>query len=383
MIRKPVNSVINSLGAYFPKNILANDDFVHILAASGKETSDAWIKERTGIEERRVCSPGESVESMSANAARDCVNRASDIPPIEYVIVATNTPARKFPGIAPHVLGELSNYQDATGRNIVCDNASGCDIEAGCAGINHALMAGDSLIRSGLYHSVLVIGCDMLSSITDYADRETCILFGDGAGAYHLVAHDDLGFGFLGHDMSSDSAKREKIYCNALEEKVILAEALCVLREGVKPIKSLGPVIHMDGRAVYKYVVSLVKKLIASFPENHYLNPDGIPFERVRFVTPHQANMRMIESIDGDVPGFSGRCRLNLRYFGNTSTASQILSLMDILYTEAERGDYVFEVAYGAGLTGGAGLYRVPHRLVGRIPITDFVAEGRRIIGPR
>ena len=354
-----MGSIIPAVGTYTPARVLTNHDFEKILAASGQETSDEWIFSRTGMKKRHVAETHETVGSMAYEAAKEALNRAENISPIEHILIATNTHHQPFPNSAGYVQARLRE----THPDLINSNAAGSDTYSGCTGVNMALMYADSFVKSGQFRTVLVVGVDKLSDVTDYSDRSNCILFGDGASAYVVTENIFGNGGFSGHMARGDGTGREFIYCAENYEKVSLEEALLAIAENRPAVKSRGRKLHMDGKKVFEYVVSEWKSLIEGFKDNRQLNPEGIEFGDVSAINPHLANLRMFERIEKKYPGFLEKCALateeDREYFCNTSTASQGRRFRTFL-RESPGGDYLLAFGYGSGLHACGNLYRKP-----------------------
>lgn len=354
-----VGSVIERVGIYTPSRVLTNSDFEKILAASGQQTSDEWITTRTGMKIRHVAEPHETVGSMAYEAVVDALNGANGISPIEHILVATNTHHRPFPNAA----GEVQVRLRESHPHLSEVHAAGSDSYSGCTGVNMALMYADSLVNSEHFGTVLVVGVDKLSDVTDYGDRSNCILFGDGASAYIVTKNRFGNGGFRGHIARGDAKSREVIYCEEGAEKVTLEEALMAVAQRRATVKSRGRKLHMDGKEVFKYVVEEWRNLISGFNRNSRLNPDYIDFSMVSAISPHLANLRMFETIEKKHPGFLERCALateeDRAYFCNTSTASQGRRVKRFL-EESREGDYLLAFGYGSGLHACANLYQKP-----------------------
>jgi len=244
-----MGSVIRSVGVYCPERILTNEDLVKILAASDAETSNEWIVQRTGIIERRIAAPGETNQTMAVEATKNCLEKlvsSSDIPKIEHIIVATNTPQRLFPDTAMYVAGEISRIMPG----FIADSAAGYDPLAGCGGINLAFQQADALILAGFYDAIEVIGTEHLSYVTDYSNRETCILFGDGAASHLFVKgeKEDEGHGFIGHYTKGNPEGQVHITCEEDQEKVSFYDAIEAVESGSKPRRT-------RGREIYKKIL--------------------------------------------------------------------------------------------------------------------------------
>jgi len=367
-----MGSIIRSVGVHCPERILTNKDLVEILKITSPEkgTSEEWIIQRTGIKERRIASPDETNQTMAVKATKSCLERILSlgdfIPRIEHIIVATNTNQRLFPSTAMYVQGEINRIMPG----VIADGSAGYDPFAGCGGINLAFQQADALIRARFYRTILVLGTEHLSSVTDYSDRSTCILFGDGASAHLVTAttwkeklRELWGlrpnrYGFIGHYTKGTPEGGKFITCEEDQEKVAFYDAVRAVEEETAPRRTRGRVLKMNGREVFRYVVSEMKELIDNFETNKKLNPHGISFSQVRWVIPHQVNNRIIDAINDRFPDFRERCQITLPEFGNTSTASQGLPLSRAL-ERANVKDYVLMVGFGSGLILGANLYRV------------------------
>ncbi|MEK6792794.1 MAG: hypothetical protein AABX96_02540 [Nanoarchaeota archaeon] len=354
-----MGSVIQSVGTYFPSGILTNQDLEKILALSGEKTSDEWIVERTGIHKRRFASGLETVESMAVEASLDAIKGlTNDIPPIDHVIVATNTQTQPYPNVAGFVTRELHKIYPS----LIKENAGGTDPYGGCGAINIVFMYADGLVKSKIKKTVLVIGSEKLTDHVDYSQRKTCIILGDGASAYIISGADDEA-GFRGHCDSSNGASRDVIYCND-QLKVSLQEALVAVAENRTPKKEFGKVLHMEGIKVYKYVTRQWQKIIEGFVDNSDLNPDRISFEELLGITGHLYNFRGFEEVEKTHPGFLKKCGLTDRRdveenFYNSSNASQGRRAKQLLEIVSP-GGYFFMYGYGAGFQSCANLYRQP-----------------------
>ena len=345
-----MHTKISSVGVYSPDRILSNKDLEKIL-----DTDDEWITKRTGIRRRRIGRKDETNQTMAAEAAKNAIsNYSGKFLPIEYIIVATNTSERNFPNSAMYVQKKLREFND----DCVLSNAGGHDTSAGCAGINVALQEADALVRSEMYDNVLVVGSDKLSFVTDYSDRGTAVLFGDGASAYVLNSIDKKDSGFLGHYSFGDGFGQKYLTCEDNHDKVSIFEAFSAVEDGRDPLIEKGKVLKMDGKAVYEYVISNFCDLIENFRDNKKLNPEGFDFDELSAIIPHQANLRMLKGIDRRHRGFMDKCKVTIEDYGNTSTASQGVSQRDFL-EDAEVGDTALFVGYGSGLMFSSNLYRV------------------------
>jgi 3-oxoacyl-[acyl-carrier-protein] synthase III len=344
-----MSSVIESMGIYTPKIELTNSDLEKIL-----DTSDEWITNATGMKVRHIAGPDEDNCTMAYEAGKNALSvLRGGGRDIDCVIIATNTSKRKFPPVGMYVIRELAR------DGLLDSKIVGHDITGGCAGINLALRDADALIRSGLKKSVLVIGVDHLSSVTDYRDRSTAVLFGDRAAAYKLTTGEE-DYGFVGHYDKGTAEGYEDITCEDNQDKVTFFEAFEAMREGREPKIDAGPVLNMKGRQVYRYVKSEIIELIEDFKNNKKLNPHGIDFPEIKAIGPHLANIRMLEGVNVKHKGFLEKCMIDDDDFYNCSTASQGMGAFRFLKGGSERGDYYLGIGYGSGDIFAANLYRKP-----------------------
>ena len=318
-----LRGAIAGLGAYVPPAVMTNADFEKIL-----DTSDEWITQRTGIKERRIIGEGETTLTMAVAAATEALANANlAATDLDLIIVATITPEMPFPATACMLQNELG----AVG-------VPAFDISAACSGFLYGLVIADQFIRSGMYKNILIIGVDAMSHFSDYTDRGSCILFGDGAGAAVLQASDDPTRG--------------------LQHSVLHAEG-----SGWDFIKTLGggtrhPTTHetidarmhytaMRGREVYKFAVEKMQWLLGHCMEACNLTP-----EDVDIVIPHQVNVRVIKSAAERHNFPMEKVYLNIYKYGNTSGASVPLALHDaVAEGRIQRGSKVLLIAFGGGLT--------------------------------
>lgn len=301
---------ITGWGAAVPDKVLTNDD----LTARGLETTDEWIRERTGIVERRV---GGTTAGLSAESGRKALERAGvDPASIDVLILATTTPDQTVPATSAHVQAELGLRCGAF------------DVNAACSGFVYALAAGQGLIAIGAQR-VLVIGTDTLSRITDYDDRNTAILFADGSGAVVLEATDGPGE-ILGWDIDADGTARNLLYAD------------------------VGGYIHMDGKEVFRRAVRI---MVDSAEKS--MKAAGITADDLALVVPHQANARIIKAACDRLGVGPERTAMVLHRTGNTSSASIPLALVDALDDHrVQPGDHVLLVGFGAGMTAASAVIR-------------------------
>ncbi len=323
-------SRIVSTGSALPKTRITNQEFAEMLARSGIETSDEWIRTRTGIESRFFARPelGETTTSLAFAAAKDALGRSGfGAETIDLLIVATTTPDMVFPSVAAHVQAMIG--------------APGCaafDVQAVCAGFIYALNAADAMLRAGPYRRALVVGAETLSRVIDMKDRSTCVLFGDGAGAVVLETSSDPGI--LAARMYADGRYDEKVLgLGARFEKGALAG---------------DPFIRMDGRQVFKLAVEGLTKSAEEVAGLACVKPQD-----VALFVPHQANLRIMTMVAKKLGIPESRMVRTVSEHGNTSAASVPLALDSAVRRGMARpGDLVLLQAVGAGMAWGSALVR-------------------------
>lgn len=324
-------SRILGTGAYAPDRVLSNSDLERLV-----DTSDAWITERTGIKERRVAADNQASSDMALVAAQRALEAAGlTAKDLDMIIVGTVTPDLPMPACA-------SILQQKLGAGPI----PSFDISAACAGFIYAMSIADQFIRSGAQKHVLIVGVELLSRILNWKDRTTCVLFGDGAGAAVLGPATDDGNGILSTKLYTDSSLVNSLCIPAGGSKERLtAEALHAQRDKV----------HMAGQDIFKVAV---KNLTSA--SRSALEQAELPSSAVRWVVPHQANLRIIAQVAQrlDIP--LERFVLNIERYGNTSSASIPIALDEAVRDgRIEKGDTVLMCALGAGISWGSALVRV------------------------
>lgn len=313
-------------GIYVPERVLTNEDLAKLV-----DTNDNWIRERTGIAERRIAAPEESTVTMAVAAARQALENAGLTPrDLSYIILATNTPTHFFPAGAIQV-------QEALGVNGVL---AGFDLQAGCTGFNYALYVAERLVApEGKY--ALVIGSDTNSRFTDWTDRTTCVLFGDGAGAAVIgpVPRGGILASFVASSLNM------KLYC----ETEFNGEVSPFLPFTATTSRHF---LRMDGPEIFKFAVNAVKESI-----RRILEMAGIDREELDYLIIHQANNRIIEAAARFAKVPMEKVYVNVHRYGNTSAASVPIALHEALEEgRIKPGDKVLLCSYGAGVTWGAAL---------------------------
>lgn len=320
---------ITGVGSFVPENIMTNSDLEKIV-----DTSNQWIIERTGIEERRIAKEGVSSSDLAAIAAQRAMEDAGILPEdIDLILLATISPDYIFPSTACMVQNQIG-----------AKNAAAFDINAGCTGFVYALTTAKAFVKSGIYKRVLVIGAETLSKIVDWKDRNTCVLFGDGAGAC-IVEDCQEGFGIISEDLGSDGSKADVLIVPAGGSKE--PTSLKTVEEGLNFIK-------MDGREVFKFAVRIMEKA-----SNDVLKKAGLTSKDIDLLIPHQANIRIIDSALKKLDLKKEKVFVNLEKYGNTSAASIPIALDEALSQKRiKKGDNILLVAFGAGLTWGGVLLK-------------------------
>jgi 3-oxoacyl-[acyl-carrier-protein] synthase-3 len=311
---------ITAIGSYVPSRRLTNNDLEQMV-----DTNDEWIVQRTGIRERRISREDEYTSDLCAAAVLDLMKRyGKSVGDVDMILVATSTPDFSFPSVAAIVQNRLG----------IPLTSGAIDMSAACAGFVYALHTAHALVASGLHHKVLVIGADALSKITDYTDRSTCILFGDGAGAVLVESGGDEDH-FLGFNLGSDGSGAQHVYRIGLADKV----------NGVE-LEGSGKLVQ-NGREVYRWAVRTVPQGV-----QQVLQSAGASLEQVDWFIPHSANLRMIEPICERMNYPFEQALYSLEYFGNTSAASIPLALdLGVRDGRVQNGQQILLYGFGAGLT--------------------------------
>ena len=313
---------IIGIGSYVPDTVVTNQDLMKFL-----DTDDAWIRERTGICERRV-SKDMGTCGLAIDAAKRAIDDAGiDPKEIDLIVLATSSGDRAFPAAAMDVQAAIGAV-----------NAVGFDITAACSGFIFGLHIAHSFFAAGIYKTALIIGAETLSKVVDWTDRGTCILFGDGAGAAVVRASET---GIIRTLMGSDGTKGWTLECQARNL------GNCV--NGIKP--ELG-FMKMDGKEVFKFAVRKVPEIVAQILEDAQMDP-----EEIKYFVLHQANFRILEAASRRLKVPMDRIPVNIDRYGNTSAAS-VPILLDELKRDGklERGDKLVLAGFGSGMTWGATL---------------------------
>jgi 3-oxoacyl-[acyl-carrier-protein] synthase-3 len=324
-------SVIAGAGGYLPGHLVTNDDL-----AATVDTSDAWIRERTGIRQRYRVGPADTTTSMAAAAARRALQMAGATPAdVDLIIVGTSTPDQAFPSVAVRVQALLG----ITG-------GFGFDVSAACAGFVYALSLADELIRAGRARGALVIGSESFSRILDYTDRGTCVLFGDGAGAVFLKATED-GAGDAAGILSTHLHAQ-----GSLGDILFVDGAVGVLDSAGRPLPGK---LRMNGREVFRHAVQRLSESV-----DEALAANALSRADVDWLVPHQANIRIIDSMGRKLGLPPERVVITVDRHANTSAASIPLALAEAMEDgRIARGQLVLMEALGGGLVWGSALVRI------------------------
>lgn len=316
---------ITGWGMAVPEQVMTNDDIAKVV-----DTNDAWIRERTGIRERRVAKEGDFPSTLAVEASLKALKVANVRPTdIDLIICSTSTPEYIFPATACLI-------QDQLGAN----KAGAFDLLAACSGFIYALNMGAQAIRSGSIKTALIIGSETLSRFVNWKDRNTCILFGDGAGAFILQASERPG-GVLSAVMHSDGSGGDLLTLPGGGSHFPATEA--TVHEGKH-------YIQMDGKEVFRFATRVMASATLEA-----LDAAGLTVEQLNWIIPHQANIRIIEAAARGLKLPMDKFVVNLDRYGNTSTASIPIAMVEALEKgQIKNGDKLVMVGFGAGLTWGA-----------------------------
>ena len=326
----PFSAIIAGTGSHVPERRLTNDDLSKMV-----DTSDEWITQRTGIKERRVAAVDESSATLGTAAARKAIEAAGIEPKdIELIVVATITPEMVFPSTGCFI-----------GAALGIPGVPAFDMSAACSGFIYAMVTGANFVRAGQCKNVLVIGAETLSRIVNYRDRNTCILFGDGSGAVVMQRSSDPKRGLIYSSLHADG--------NAVDVMKLMPGSRYPITQDL--VANEQQYMQIKGREVYKFAVNSFERLIEEAVTKCELTK-----EQVKFVIPHQVNMRIIESAMERLEMPMTQAFINIQKYGNTSAASIPLALDEAWRSgEIKSGDVLIFVAFGGGLTWANAVVRV------------------------
>ncbi len=322
--------IFKGCGSFVPSQVLSNKKISQIV-----ETSDDWIKTRTGISERRIASTNENVSEMGFKAAKSAIDMAEwSLESIDLIILATSTPSDLF-GSAPAIQARLG-----------AKNALAFDLTAACSGFLFALITASQYLKSGVYQRALVIGSDQLSSYVDWNDRGSCILFGDGAGAFAIEISNDRD-NLYGYNLKTDGVRGNFLnLANKNKNEEIIDE--------IRYCKGDFSNIKMNGQEVYKFAVREVPSVISGLLEQTNFNSSEIDW-----LVLHQANQRILDAVGERLNIKSEKVLSNLSKFGNTSAATIPLVFDEYVRNKKiKKNDLILTSGFGAGLSWGSALFR-------------------------
>lgn len=321
---------ITGLGAFLPEKVLTNKDLEKIV-----DTTDEWIRTRTGITKRHIAAEDEATSDLgSAAAQRALENAGLDAAEIELIVVATLSPDKIFPNTGCFIQKKLKAV-----------NACCFSLEAACSGFVYGMEVAAAMIRTGLYKNALVVGAEKLSTLINWNDRSTCVLFGDGAGAAILQQSAEEDNGLLATHLGSNGNYTEILHVPGGGS-----------RQPISPevIKNNLHYLHMSGKEVFKLAVNNMANAASIV-----LEKTGMTIDDIKFVIPHQANTRIISSVGKRLGVDPEKTFINVHKYGNTSAASIPIAFTELIESgQVNKGDYLILVAFGGGLTWGASLIK-------------------------
>lgn len=315
-------AVVAGVGAYLPEQIMTNDDLSKIV-----DTSDEWIRQRTGIERRHIAAEGEKTSDLATCAAERALAHAGmSVDDIDLIVLATSTPDNTFPASAVQVQHNLGMH-----------HGFAFDVQAVCSGFVYAMTTANSFIKAGTANNVLVIGAETFSRILDWKERDTCVLFGDGAGAVVLTAEQDTNRGILTSRLRSDGRHKEKLYVDG----------------GPSSSENVGK-LRMRGRDVFVHAVKMISDVV-----DDAFAATGTTADDLDWLIPHQANKRIIEGSADKLGIDRAKIIMTVQDHGNTSAASIPLAIERAVSTgKLKQGHLVMLEAMGGGFTWGSVLLR-------------------------
>lgn len=319
-----MNAVITGIAGYVPDKVLTNKDLEKLV-----DTNDEWIKSRTGIETRHILEKGKGTSFMGGKAVEELLSKTNTkAEEIDLIICATVTPDHVFPSTA-NIIGDL----------VGAKNAWSFDINAACSGFLYALATGSQFIESGKYKKVIIVGADKMSSIVDYTDRTTCVIFGDGAGAVMLEPTEDKTIGIKDSILYSDGAGKKHLYQKSGGSVSPASE---------ETVKNREHFVYQEGQPVFKAAVTAMADVSAEIMEKNNLKA-----EDVSWLVPHQANLRIIDATARRMGLSTEKVMINIQKYGNTTAGTLPLCLAD-WETQLKKGDNIILSTFGGGFTWGA-----------------------------
>lgn len=324
-----INAIITGVGGYVPDYVLDNEELSRMV-----DTSDEWITTRVGIKERRILKEeGLGTSYLARKAAKQLIQKTGVNPDtIDALIVATTTPDYKFPSTASIVLGKLG-----------LKNAFAYDLEAACCGFMYSLSTACSFVESGRCKKVIVIGADKMSSLVDYQDRQTCVLFGDGAAAVLVEASEDGELGMQDMFFRTDGKGLPFLHMKA-------GGSVCPASHFT--VDHHLHYLYQEGRSVFRYAVTDMSNDVLEIMKRNNLSAADVDW-----VIPHEANLRIIEAVTKRAELPMDKVAINIQHYGNTSAATIPLALWDY-ESKLKKGDNVIFTAFGAGFVHGASFFK-------------------------
>lgn len=316
---------ITAVGSYKPSKVLTNEDMEQLV-----ETSDDWIISRTGIKERRIAANDEFTSDLCYEAIKNLEKKYNkDISDVDLIIVSTLTPDYRTPSVASYVQGRLG-----------LENAAAIDVNAACAGFVYGINMANAYISSGMYNKIIVVAGEVLSKITDYSDRNTCVLFGDGAGAF-LIENDEES-SFITSTSGSEGKLAESLYCTDVSKTMF-----------GKDLEQIG-FVNQNGKEVYKWAIKMVPREIEKVAEKA-----NVELKDVDWFVPHSANLKMIQNICKRSEYPFEQTLHSLVYYGNTSSATIPLAIDDAVDRgDIKKGETILLFGFGGGLTYSSSLIK-------------------------
>lgn len=324
-----INAIITGVGGYVPDYVLTNEELSRMV-----DTTDEWITTRVGIKERHILTEeGLGTSYMARKAAKQLLEKTgADPDTIDALIVTTTTPDYKFPSTASIVLGKLG-----------LKNAFAFDFEAACCGFLYSLDVAASMIQCGRYKKIIVIGADKMSSLVDYQDRQTCVLFGDGAGAVLVEGTEEEGVGVQDSFLRTDGKGLPYLHLKA-------GGSVCPASHFTVDHKL--HYLYQEGRAVFRFAVTAMSDDVVRIMQQNQLSADDVDW-----VIPHEANLRIIEAVAKRAEVPLDKVVVNIDRYGNTSAATIPLAIWDH-EKHLKKGDNIIFTAFGAGFVHGASFYK-------------------------
>lgn len=324
----PYKSIIRGLGAYLPEKVLSNFDLEKMV-----DTTDEWIRTRTGIQTRRIAAKGQAASDLGAEAAREAVKNAGlQVSDIELIIVATITPDMYFPSTACNI------------QNKIGAKCGAFDMAAACSGFTYAIATADAFVRSGMYKNVLVVGTEVLSGFIDWTDRSTCVLFGDGAGAA-VVSRSNNGHGIVDNILGSDGSQGPIL-------QIPGGGSVCPPTS--ESIQNKMHFLKMEGSEVFKVAVRTMELAVRDL-----VAKSGLQVSDINCLIPHQANSRILQAVSERLELPPEKVFVNVEKYGNMSSASTAVALYEAAKSgRVKSGDNVVLVAFGGGLTWASTLIK-------------------------